>query len=407
MLSCKFRTYWSFFLLDMKTELCVPGVLINQRRQPSKILTTAISLEKRGAPAFHTHASFLMSLMCTSGTVSVQCTYDRDQPISREEMIQKLEEMLGPGDTQYSAYPIISYFPDMDSEFSPQHLLDLSFPGSIQARCTPGAIFHAKLIGKHPAAWSRTSQNPIISYLALEIAVSFNNETIHGYLTCGAHGLLERRGNFIHHTLRSSPGNCFLNRGAGVQFNFNVSSLASNIVIHVLSHRALHLRTTIVASSHSANLAVTDFMRQIESSYYELERLRNTPLSLPSWVDPTYPLFISTSAIPVVLLPYKPVFRENLATLMRDCGFNAHQGALQNKFLVHEWRRRIWPVFHKSSNVQDEFSTMQIANMASPNEHEPGSTFSATDFERLMSRGMQGSDTTVGDPSDGAEECTN
>ncbi|KAJ7933164.1 hypothetical protein B0H13DRAFT_2307121 [Mycena leptocephala] len=154
-------------------------------------------------------------------------------------------------------------------------------------------------------------------------------------------------------------------------------------------------------------------MRRIESSYYELERLRNTPLSLPNWVDPTYPLFISTSAIPVGLLPYKPVFREHLATLMRDCGFNAHQGALQNKFVcfnIHfPARTRVAAQdlagLSQILNVQDEFSTMQTANMASPNEHEPGSsTFSATDFERLMSRGVQGSDTTVGDPSDGAEE---
>ncbi|KAF7376671.1 hypothetical protein MSAN_00084000 [Mycena sanguinolenta] len=63
-------------------------------------------------------------------------------------------------------------------------------------------------------------------------------------------------------------------------------------------------------------------MRDVEKAYYELERTRDDPMSQPSWaLDPTQSLILITNALPAVLDPYRFAMRNNLSTLLTDCGF--------------------------------------------------------------------------------------
>ncbi|KAJ7889791.1 hypothetical protein B0H14DRAFT_2690970 [Mycena olivaceomarginata] len=67
-------------------------------------------------------------------------------------------------------------------------------------------------------------------------------------------------------------------------------------------------------------------MRDIESNYYQLEALRDTPLTRPQWMirNSGQPLLLQTNAIPTLLDPYKPAFCDNLSELLKSSGFQHH-----------------------------------------------------------------------------------
>jgi hypothetical protein len=61
-------------------------------------------------------------------------------------------------------------------------------------------------------------------------------------------------------------------------------------------------------------------------SYYQLEALRDTPLTRPQWMirNSGQPLLLQTNAIPTLLDPYKPAFCDNLSELLKSSGFQHH-----------------------------------------------------------------------------------
>ncbi|KAJ7737562.1 hypothetical protein B0H16DRAFT_1466201 [Mycena metata] len=64
-------------------------------------------------------------------------------------------------------------------------------------------------------------------------------------------------------------------------------------------------------------------MRDLEKKYYELDRSRAQPLLRPDWaLDPSKKLLLWTENLPAVLDAYEEAIRENLRTLLRDCGFH-------------------------------------------------------------------------------------
>ncbi|KAJ7913174.1 hypothetical protein B0H13DRAFT_2005471, partial [Mycena leptocephala] len=64
-------------------------------------------------------------------------------------------------------------------------------------------------------------------------------------------------------------------------------------------------------------------MRDLEQEYYKLERARDAPMSQPAWaLDPAQAIFLQPVPLPTVLNAYHPAIRENLLTLLKDCGFN-------------------------------------------------------------------------------------
>ncbi|KAF8202823.1 hypothetical protein K438DRAFT_1965304 [Mycena galopus ATCC 62051] len=67
-------------------------------------------------------------------------------------------------------------------------------------------------------------------------------------------------------------------------------------------------------------------MRDIESNYYQLEALRDKPLTRPQWMirNSGQPLSFQTNAIPTLLDPYKPAFCDNLRELLKSSGFEHH-----------------------------------------------------------------------------------
>ncbi|KAJ7849754.1 hypothetical protein B0H13DRAFT_2674666 [Mycena leptocephala] len=63
-------------------------------------------------------------------------------------------------------------------------------------------------------------------------------------------------------------------------------------------------------------------MRDIQAAYYQLERARNMPLSLPRWaVDPSAPLSLWTDPLPGILEPYREEICASLRGLLAECGF--------------------------------------------------------------------------------------
>ncbi|KAJ7214133.1 hypothetical protein C8J57DRAFT_1538623 [Mycena rebaudengoi] len=74
-------------------------------------------------------------------------------------------------------------------------------------------------------------------------------------------------------------------------------------------------------------------MRQIESSYYELERSRND-LRVPDWVDPSRCLCISTDRVEMPLRPYAPAFCASLSALLSSCDFPSFSAVFCNVFYV-------------------------------------------------------------------------
>ncbi|KAJ7222041.1 hypothetical protein C8J57DRAFT_1536432 [Mycena rebaudengoi] len=74
-------------------------------------------------------------------------------------------------------------------------------------------------------------------------------------------------------------------------------------------------------------------MRQIESSYYELERSRND-LRVPDWVDPSRCLYISTDRVEMPLRPYAPAFCASLSALLSSCDFPSFSAVFCNVFYV-------------------------------------------------------------------------
>ncbi|KAJ7136813.1 hypothetical protein C8R44DRAFT_767927 [Mycena epipterygia] len=135
-------------------------------------------------------------------------------------------------------------------------------------------------------------------------------------------------------------------------------------------------------------------MRQIEASYYELDRARNTPLLQPAWINPSSGLYLSTDRIPTMLAAYIPAFHKNLATLVNDCGFHncaVYSGtntiSLTISFPVPQ---RVEgpapPAAPDTLDVEDEFSRMARGEGAAPHgDRKPSvGAFAATDFARLL-----------------------
>ncbi|KAJ7265192.1 hypothetical protein C8J57DRAFT_1330966 [Mycena rebaudengoi] len=67
--------------------------------------------------------------------------------------------------------------------------------------------------------------------------------------------------------------------------------------------------------------------------YYELDRSRNCPMSHPTWVNPSSSLFLTTGPVPTLLYPYGNAFRDNLATLIQDCGFSKSSASNNTTFI--------------------------------------------------------------------------
>ncbi|KAJ6505651.1 hypothetical protein C8R47DRAFT_1209614 [Mycena vitilis] len=64
-------------------------------------------------------------------------------------------------------------------------------------------------------------------------------------------------------------------------------------------------------------------MRDVESAFYELQRSRNAPLKQPAWaLNPFQTLVFFTARLPEVLKPFRGAIRDNLLTLLKDCGFH-------------------------------------------------------------------------------------
>ncbi|KAJ7277139.1 hypothetical protein C8J57DRAFT_1713625 [Mycena rebaudengoi] len=139
-------------------------------------------------------------------------------------------------------------------------------------------------------------------------------------------------------------------------------------------------------------------MRGIESAYYELERSRNVPMSHhPIWVNPSSPLFLATQAVPTLLYPYGNAFRDNLATLIQDCGFTKSSArniksviTVQIYFPARQHVAAEPPAVTRALHVEDEFSRMG-------GEGER-TEFSATAFGRLLTD-ARGDDSTGNDTS--------
>ncbi|KAJ7913149.1 hypothetical protein B0H13DRAFT_2326545 [Mycena leptocephala] len=63
-------------------------------------------------------------------------------------------------------------------------------------------------------------------------------------------------------------------------------------------------------------------MRDLEQEYYKLDRARDTPMSQPAWaLDPAKAIHLQPAPLPTVLQAYRPVIRDNILTLLKDCGF--------------------------------------------------------------------------------------
>ncbi|KAJ7252129.1 hypothetical protein B0H12DRAFT_1234006 [Mycena haematopus] len=85
-------------------------------------------------------------------------------------------------------------------------------------------------------------------------------------------------------------------------------------------------------------------MRELEETYYDLERTRNTPLAQPSWaIDPARKLSLSVGGVPAVLEPYR-----------RAMGDNLHIATAAA------------PQVHRTLHVADEFSTQTNAFAVNP-----------------------------------------
>ncbi|KAJ7237866.1 hypothetical protein C8J57DRAFT_1374913 [Mycena rebaudengoi] len=117
-----------------------------------------------------------------------------------------------------------------------------------------------------------------------------------------------------------------------------------------------------------------EIMRGIESAYYEVDRSLN----------PSSSLFLTTGPVPTLLYPYGNVFRDNLATLIQDCGFSKSSVSNNMTFISV---RIYFPVLQRVAaeqppaaprvlHVEDEFSRMggEVAQGG----------FSATAFGRLL-----------------------
>ncbi|KAJ7436849.1 hypothetical protein FB451DRAFT_1193643 [Mycena latifolia] len=133
-------------------------------------------------------------------------------------------------------------------------------------------------------------------------------------------------------------------------------------------------------------------MRKIESSYYELQRGRDNPLSLPNWVDPTRPLLISTDKFPTPLHSYKALFTANLLKLLSDCGFDPcsammrYDGILLLIYFPHRPSQALNAlVLPDTLDMENEFIGM--ADGAAQGDSKPGGgEFLAADFGRLLIR---------------------
>ncbi|KAJ7719013.1 hypothetical protein DFH07DRAFT_1009912 [Mycena maculata] len=140
-----------------------------------------------------------------------------------------------------------------------------------------------------------------------------------------------------------------------------------------------------------------NLMRDIETKYYELARARGTPSQLPTYVDPSYALYMETECIPTVLLRYQQVFIDNLDTLMKDCGFKDRD--------VSRWATRVqvtlrFPVRPRVASAQGPIPrTLHIEDQFSTD----GPAFSGTNLARLIEDAQLGS---AAENTEGGRDCT-
>jgi hypothetical protein len=135
------------------------------------------------------------------------------------------------------------------------------------------------------------------------------------------------------------------------------------------------------------------------SRYYTLERSRDTPMSQPAWaLDPAQAIFLQPVPLPTVLNAYRSAIRENLLTLLKDCGFNhCSSPALDPSWMFFQIHfpaqvaaappppRQPPPLY-----VKDEFSRLAKGGAV---KSRPGvGGFSGSNFARLLTdaRGEKG-----------------
>ncbi|KAJ7434079.1 hypothetical protein FB451DRAFT_1195688 [Mycena latifolia] len=196
-----------------------------------------------------------------------------------------------------------------------------------------------------------------------------------------------RTASFSKHDL-PGPGRIHLNLGRDGVIRKSVKSSSKNKILdNPLDPETLEPQA--VACLKAARYQI---MRKIESSYYELQRGRDNPLSLPNLVDPTRPLLISTDKFPTPLHSYKALFTANLLKLLSDCGFHPcsammrYDGILLLIYFPHRPSQALNAlVLPDTLDMENEFIGM--ADGAAQGDSKPGGgEFLAADFGRLLIR---------------------
>ncbi|KAJ7218859.1 hypothetical protein C8J57DRAFT_1250477 [Mycena rebaudengoi] len=124
-------------------------------------------------------------------------------------------------------------------------------------------------------------------------------------------------------------------------------------------------------------------------------------MSHPMWVHPSSALFLCTEKIPTLLYPYGNAFRDNLATLMHDCGFAKVLAANNTTFISVQISRSTSPsssAWRPSHPLRPEFCLWRT-NFRVWEEKESGENFSATAFGRILTHARRddptGNDTST------------
>ncbi|KAK7042748.1 hypothetical protein R3P38DRAFT_2892048 [Favolaschia claudopus] len=138
-------------------------------------------------------------------------------------------------------------------------------------------------------------------------------------------------------------------------------------------------------------------MRDIETSFYELEKSIQAPLLRPAWaVDPASSLSLLTDCYPAILKPYYSQMGDNLLQLLKDCGFHhavwsEGGGVMDDRFFFYisfplqltEAGTSPARQDEKTLYVEDEFSALAQGKADNHNTGS-GNSLSGTRFGRLL-----------------------
>jgi hypothetical protein len=136
-------------------------------------------------------------------------------------------------------------------------------------------------------------------------------------------------------------------------------------------------------------------------------------MSQPAWaLDPAQAIFLQPVPLPTVLNAYRPAIRENLLTLLKDCGFNhCSSPALDPSWMFFKIHfpaqvAAAPPPPPQTLYVKDEFARLAKGGDVKPRPGVGG--FSGSNFARLLTdaRGENGNGTSDSPDDDDEEDDT-